>query len=311
MIVLWICALSTGLPKLTQTRWKNLRAKISPNLCCSQTKPAYLHRNVQSTVWARLNRLHLHYWYVKLLLNPLIAYRVCSAAQSEPPLAPHPPFWMSSTFEKGSPVRRPEVTKRVSYIQREYPRNRVCLYFLVFPILEKGSSNFLIWFYNIHFRKGPPSFFPKKLKTFPIKLSHTHLKSEFHPKTLNLWSTTPYKNTIKCLWMPFFIHFAINMEKKLSYCASERNKYFLMFEGRGGIFFCCCTNYRNSSNEKAFPPHLISQTRCTALTSNEMVGIEMRDGNKKKWAYRDTCYHCSPLLSDASLCPQHLLVHSF
>lgn len=203
-----------------------------------QNKPAYLHRNVQSTVWARVNHLHLHYWYVKLLLNPLIAYGVCSAAQSKPSLALHPPFWMSSTFEKGSPVRRPEVTKRVSYIQREYPRNRVYLCFLVFPILEKGSSNFLIWVYNIHFRKHPPSFFPKKLKTFPIKLSHTHLKSEFHPKTPNLWSTTPYKNTIKCLWMPFFfIHFAINMEKNLSYCASERNKYFLMFEGRGGIFF--------------------------------------------------------------------------
>lgn len=28
---------STGLPKLIQTRWKNLRLKISPNLCCSET----------------------------------------------------------------------------------------------------------------------------------------------------------------------------------------------------------------------------------------------------------------------------------
>lgn len=34
----------------------------------------------------------------------------------------------------------------------------------------------------------------------------------------------------------FFICFGINMEKNLFYCASERNKYFLTLEGRGGIF---------------------------------------------------------------------------
>lgn len=227
MIVLWICAVSTGLPKLTQTRWKNLRPKISPNLCCSETNqhtyiemykvPYELDWTVCTLIIDMLN----YSWTLSLL------YRVYSAAQSEPSPSLHPPFWMSSTFEKGSLVRRPEVTKRVPYIQREYPRNRVCLYFLVFPILEKGSSNFLIWIYNIHFRKRPPSFSPKKLKTFPIKSSRTHLKSEFHPKTLNLWSTTPYKNTIKCLWMPFFIHFAINMEKKsILLCKWEKQILF-------------------------------------------------------------------------------------
>lgn len=139
-------------------------------------------------------------------------------------LARHTSLWMSSTFEKGSPVRRPEVTKSFIYSE-EYQGNRWDVYFLVCPILEKkGSSNFLIPVYIVHLIR-PRSLFQGNSLRFRIKLSCTHLKSESHPKTLNLWSITPYKNTIKCLWMPFFIHFCYKYGKSLSYCASERNKY--------------------------------------------------------------------------------------
>lgn len=302
MIVLWLCAVSTDLPKLTQTRWKNLRPKISPNLCCSETNqhtyiemykvPCELDWTVCTFVIDMLN----YSWTLSLLTEFTAQLKA-----SRRVLSIHH-FECRRRLKKAVQSEDQKSRKKSFIYSAGISKKQGVSLFLGISHFGKGSSNVLIWVYNIHFRKRPPSFFPKKLKTFPIKVSHTHLKSEFHPKTLNLWSTTPYKNTIKCLWMPFFIHFAINMEKNLSYCASERNKYFWCL--RVGEVFFFCTNYRNSSNEKAFPPHLISQTRCTALTSNEMVGIEMRDGNKKN--ERIETLATTALLS----CQMRLFVHS-
>lgn len=92
----------------------------------------------------------------------------------------------------------------------------------------------------------------------------------------------------------YSIRFGINMGgKKLLYCASERNKYFLTLEDKGGIF---CTNCRNSLNEKSTPttPHFTNTVWC------EMWSIEMyHDDKNERWGgegvYRDACYHSFPL----------------
>lgn len=60
--------------------------------------------------------------------------------------------------------------------------------------------------------------------------------------------------------MPFFMFPYKYGKKILFYCASERKQVlFLTLEGRGGILFC--TNCGNWQNEKALPPHIVSQTQ--------------------------------------------------
>lgn len=111
--------------------------------------------------------------------------------------------------------------------------------------------------------------------------------------------------------MPFFIHFAINMEKKVYPTVQVREtNIILMSDGRGGIFFC--TNYRNSLNEKSFFLH-------TSVTTNTVNSTESeRNGGYRNasWVYKNE--HMETLATnsllfrclDASLCPQHDFVTS-
>lgn len=220
---------------------------------------------------------------------------------------------MSSTFEKGSPVRGPEVSKRVSYIQyiQRNTKERVTFISRYVSLWKKGSLNFLTWVYIAPLRSRPLSLLSGNSSCLRIKLSCIHLKSDSHPKTLNLWSITPYKNTIKCLWMPFFIHFAINMKKKsILLCKWEKQRSFWCLTAGEVSFFC--TNYRNSLNEKSFFLH-------TSVTTNTVNSTDLeRNGGYRNasWVYKNE--HMETLATnsllfrclDASLCPQHDFVTS-
>lgn len=221
--------------------------------------------------------------------------------------ARHTSLWMSFTFVKGSPVRRPEVTKRVTYIWRNTKETGEMSVSWNVSFWKKGSSNFLIPVYIVHLRSRNLSLIQGNW----IKLSCTCLKSESNPKTLNLWSISPYKNTIKCLWMPFFLYiFAINMEKVYPNVQVRKPNIILMYEGRGRYLFFC-TNYRNSSNEKAS-----SSTPQPPQTLNRIDLVWNGKYRNASRVYKNehiqTLATTSLLLSclDASLCPWHDFVAS-
>lgn len=175
---------------------------------------------------------------------------------------------------------------------------------------KKGSSNFLIPVYIVHLIR-PLSLFQGNSLRFRIKLSCTHLKSESHPKTLNLWSITPYKNTIKCLWMPFFYIFAINMEKVYPTVQVRETNIILMSDGRGGIFFFLY-KLQKFIKWKSFFLH-------TSITTNTVNRTELEWNGRYRnasWVYKNE--HMETLATtsllfprlDASLCPQHDFVAS-
>lgn len=140
-----------------------------------------------------------------------------------------------------------------------------------------------------------------------IKLSCTRLKSDSHPKTLNLWSITPYKNIIKCLWMPFFlIHFCYKYGKRgYSTVQVRETNIILMSDGRGGIVFLYKLQ-KYIKWKKLLPPHLNHHKhRNTAMILIETECIEMHHGYTKMSIWK----HLLPILSYSAVWV-HLFVHS-
>lgn len=158
---------------------------------------------------------------------------------------------------------------------------------------------------------------------FPINdhIATYTLKSECHPKLWTFGPQTPYKNTIKCFWMPFLQTFRYKYGKKIysTVQVRETNNFWHLRPGGRYLLYKRLYKLQKFSkwkkNRKALPPK-VSQILCSALISSDKLSREMR-----LWWYKmrdeEREHPEMPVISFSFLfdvikrcCPGHLVIGS-